>query len=464
MTHDQTSVDLLSSAYALRSTSCTGLTGDVLIPGDKSISHRALILGSLAIGTTKVSGLLKGADVMSTLNAMRQLGVDISKEKTGDIVIKGVGLNGLMTPNAPLDLGNAGTGVRLLMGVIAGQRITATFAGDKSLSARPMRRVTDPLVEMGAQVTYLPEHDATGLLPVTIIGGAPILPLNYHSKIASAQVKSAILLAGLNARGTTTVTEPHISRDHTEAMLRHFGLTVTQTILDDGRHKVSLDGEGTLYAADIAVPRDPSSAAFAMVAALITEGSHITLPGISTNPQRIGLIQTLNEMGGAVALNNHRVESGEDVADIEIRSSNLHGIDVPKERAASMIDEYPILSIAAACALGKTSMVGVSELRVKETDRIAAMAEGLRRCGIDVHETEDSMTVTGYHNQYKPNEISGGITVASQHDHRIAMSFLTLGMVTKSPIIVEDVGTISTSFPGFAALMNRAGARIERES
>ena len=464
MTHDQTSVDLLSSAYALRSTSCTGLTGDVLIPGDKSISHRALILGSLAIGTTKVSGLLKGVDVMSTLNAMRQLGVDISKEKTGDIVIKGVGLNGLMTPNAPLDLGNAGTGVRLLMGVIAGQRITATFAGDKSLSARPMRRVTDPLVEMGAQVTYLPGQDATGLLPITIIGGAPILPLNYHSKIASAQVKSAILLAGLNARGTTTVTEPHISRDHTEAMLRHFGLTVTQTILDDGRHKVSLDGEGTLYAADIAVPRDPSSAAFAMVAALITEGSHITLPGISINPQRIGLIQTLNEMGGAVVLNNHRVESGEDVADIEIRSSNLHGIDVPKERAASMIDEYPILSVAAACALGKTSMVGVSELRVKETDRIAAMAEGLRRCGIDVHETEDSMTVTGYHNQYKPNEISGGITVASQHDHRIAMSFLTLGMVTKSPIIVEDVGTISTSFPGFAALMNRAGARIERES
>ncbi len=464
MTQDQTSADLLSSAYALRSTSCSGLTGNVLIPGDKSISHRALILGGLAIGTTKVSGLLKGADVMSTLNAMRQLGVVISEEKTGDIIIKGVGLNGLMAPKAPLDLGNAGTGVRLLMGVIAGQRITATFTGDRSLSARPMRRVTDPLAEMGAQVSYLPEHDDTGLLPVTIAGGTPVLPMDYQSKIASAQVKSAILLAGLNARGRTTVTEPHVSRDHTEAMLRQFGVKVTQTILDDGRHKVSLEGETTLYAADIAVPRDPSSAAFAMVAALITKGSHITLPGISMNPQRIGLIQTLNEMGGELRLSNNRFESGEDVADIEIRSSNLHGVVVPKERAASMIDEYPILSIAAACALGKTTMVGVSELRVKETDRIAVMAEGLRSCGVDVHETENSMTVTGYCDQCKPNVISGGTTVLSQHDHRIAMSFLTLGMVTESPIIVEDVGIISTSFPGFAAVMNGAGARIEKES
>ena len=464
----QTTSDLLSSAFALRSSLCAGINGEILIPGDKSISHRALILGGLAIGTTRVSGLLKGADVMSTLDAMRQLGVDISEADNGDIIIHGVGLHGLTTPDAPLDLGNAGTGVRLLMGVIAGQSITATFTGDSSLSARPMRRVTDPLEEMGAQVNYPPENKAKGLLPVTISGASPVLPADYHSNIASAQIKSAILLAGLNARGITKVTEPHISRDHTEAMLRHFGLSVDQTILDDGRHEVSITGEGILRAADIAVPRDPSSAAFAMVAALITPHSHITLPGISMNPQRVGLIVTLQEMGGSLVLSNHRIEGGEDVADVEVRSSLLHGIDVPEQRAASMIDEYPILSIAAACASGKTHMVGVSELRVKETDRIAVMADGLRRCGVKIDEADDTMTVWGTksdgNNSSAHSAISGGVTIVSQHDHRIAMSFLSLGMVSKSPIIVEDVGTIATSFPGFAALMNNAGAKIERQS
>ena len=464
----QTTSDLLSSAFALRSSLCAGINGEILIPGDKSISHRALILGGLAIGTTRVSGLLKGADVMSTLDAMRQLGVDISEADNGDIIIHGVGLHGLTTPDAPLDLGNAGTGVRLLMGVIAGQSITATFTGDSSLSARPMRRVTDPLEEMGAQVNYPPENKAKGLLPVTISGASPVLPADYHSNIASAQIKSAILLAGLNARGITKVTEPHISRDHTEAMLRHFGLSVDQTILDDGRHEVSITGEGILRAADIAVPRDPSSAAFAMVAALITPHSHITLPGISMNPQRVGLIVTLQEMGGSLVLSNHRIEGGEDVADVEVRSSLLHGIDVPEQRAASMIDEYPILSIAAACASGKTHMVGVSELRVKETDRIAVMADGLRRCGVKIDEADDTMTVWGTksdgNNSSALSAISGGVTIVSQHDHRIAMSFLSLGMVSKSPIIVEDVGTIATSFPGFAALMNNAGAKIERQS
>ena len=467
-TPPQTPADLLSSAFALRSSICQSINGEILIPGDKSISHRALILGSLAIGTTRVSGLLKGADVMSTLSAMRQLGVDISEADNGDVIIHGVGLHGLTTPDAPLDLGNAGTGARLLMGVIAGQRITASFTGDSSLSARPMRRVTDPLEEMGAQVSYLPENNAKGLLPVIISGATPVLPADYHSTIASAQIKSAILLAGLNARGTTKVTEPHISRDHTEAMLRHFGLTVEQTILADGRHEVSVKGEGQLRAADIAVPRDPSSAAFAMVAALIIPHSHITLPGISMNPQRIGLIATLQEMGGSLSLSNHRIEGGEDVADIEVRSSRLHGIDVPALRAASMIDEYPILSIAAACASGKTHMVGVSELRVKETDRIAVMAEGLRRCGVEIDETDDTMTVLGTNSGGDDisahSAIAGGVIIASQHDHRIAMSFLTLGMVSKSPIIVEDVCTIATSFPGFAALMNHAGAKIERQS
>ena len=440
---------------ALVSSVSDGLNGQVDVPGDKSISHRSLILAGMAIGQTRIKGLLRGEDVLSTLNAMRQLGVNITDhEDNGVVSVDGVGTGGFITPDKPLDLGNAGTGVRLLMGAVAGQPVSATFSGDASLSARPMKRITDPLEQMGAQVSYLPEHQEKGLLPVTITGASPVLPLIYSPRVASAQIKSAIMLAGLNARGNTVVTEPHISRDHTESMLRHFGVDVAQEVLADGRHQVTLAGEASLTAKDILVPRDPSSAAFAMVAALITPQSDIILPAVGLNPQRTGLITTLIDMGADITITNERQEGGEPVGDIRVRSSRLKGIDVPAERAASMIDEYPVLSVAAACAQGQTFMPGVAELRVKETDRIAVMANGLKDCGLSVSETTDSLTVEGM------TAVPGGASIASQHDHRIAMSFLVLGMVSQTPITVRDTATIATSFPGFARLMNSAGAKI----
>ena len=425
------------------------LRGTMPIPGDKSISHRSLILGSLAIGTTKVKGLLEGADVISTKNALVALGAEIRRDDDGIWHIIGVGLNGMVSPVTPLDLGNSGTGARLLMGVVAGQNITATFCGDASLSVRPMARITDPLAEMGASVAC---RDG-GLLPVTITGAVTPMALQYRSKVASAQIKSAILLAGLNARGTTTVIEPHASRDHSESMLRHFGASVEQKIESDGTHHVHLAGAATLRAADIIVPSDPSSAAFAIVAALITPGSDITLVGIGMNPLRTGLITTLVEMGGDIVKSNDRIEGGEAVADLTIRHSQLHGITVPAERAASMIDEFPILSVAAATASGTTQMLGVAELRVKETDRIKVMADGLAACGVAVDYDDDSMRVSG-------SVIKGGTTLSAQHDHRIAMSFLTLGLVAEAPIAVTGCATIETSFPGFANGMNQLGADI----
>ena len=435
---------------SLRSHTSDTLSGNFDVPGDKSISHRSMILSAIAIGQTRVSGLLEGDDVMSTKQAMIDCGAKITKQ--GDeYIVDGVGMGGLTNPTKPLDLGNAGTGVRLLMGLIAGQSMTATFVGDASLSKRPMRRITDPLIEMGAQVTT---ND--GLLPVTITGLDSPLSVTYQPKVASAQIKSAILLAGLRARGDTIVKEPHISRDHTEAMLRHFGVPVTQEIQEDGTHVVTLTGGHDLIAKDILVPRDPSSAAFVIVAALITAGSDVTLPAVGMNPQRTGLITTLIEMGGDITLSNHRLEGGEEVADIRVKSSELKGIDVPPERAASMIDEYPILSVAASMATGTTMMTGVAELRVKETDRIAVMADGLKACGVDVTEGEDFMSVIG--GKMPPK---GDATINSQHDHRIGMSFLVLGMVSDHPIRVDDVETINTSFPQFADKMNQLGAHIE---
>ncbi|MDA9930164.1 3-phosphoshikimate 1-carboxyvinyltransferase [Alphaproteobacteria bacterium] len=439
--------DIISARPDTRADGNVGMHGQFDVPGDKSISHRSLIFGGLAIGTTRVTGLLEGDDVMATCRAMQDLGVDITRADDGSWVITGVGSSGLISPQSPLDLGNSGTGVRLLMGVVAGQPITATFCGDASLSKRPMARVTDPLAEMGAGVT----SREGGRLPCTITGSPTPLAADYDSVVASAQIKSAILLAGLNARGTTIITEPHASRDHTESMLRHFGATVTQHIGDDGTHTVKLTGEAILRAADIIVPRDPSSAAFPMVAALITPGSDLLIPGIGMNPLRTGLITTLLDMGGDITISNERVEGGETVADLRVRHSQLHGIDVPSSRAASMIDEYPILAIAATVASGVTRMTGVAELRVKETDRIAVVADGITAAGGDVSYDEDSMTVRG-------GEIAGGISVDSQHDHRIAMSFLILGMISTAPITVTGCATINTSFPGFAALMNDCGA------
>ena len=427
------------------------LSGTFDVPGDKSISHRSMILSAIAVGQTRVSGLLEGDDVMATKQAMIDCGADIVKQGD-DYVINGVGMGGLSAPDKPLDLGNAGTGVRLLMGLIAGQSLSATFVGDASLSKRPMRRITDPLEEMGAQVTT----GEGGRLPVTITGLETPLPVSYVPKVASAQIKSAILLAGLRARGNTIVTEPHKSRDHTEAMLRHFGVSVNQEMLEDGAHRVTMTGGADLIAKDIVVPRDPSSAAFVIVAALITQGSDVTLPAIGMNPQRTGLITTLIEMGGDITLSGHRIEGGEEVADIRVRSSKLRGIDVPPARAASMIDEYPILSVAASMAEGTTMMSGVSELRVKETDRIAVMAAGLKACGVDVAEGDDFMSVTG-----GSDAPSGDAVINSQHDHRIGMSFLVLGMVSQAPIQVDDVETINTSFPAFADKMNAIGASIQ---
>ena len=451
--HSQQAPD--ADIETLVSSATSGLTGQMDVPGDKSISHRSLILAGMAVGRTEIQGLLRGEDVLSTLRAMQQLGVTISDDTDRDIIyVDGVGTGGFLVPEAPLDLGNAGTGVRLIMGAVAGQPITATFTGDASLSARPMRRITDPLAQMGAQIDYRPENEEKGLLPATITGADPVLPLDYAPRVASAQIKSAIMLAGLNARGDTVVTEPHISRDHTESMLRHFGVDVHQEILSDGRHQVTLSGEATLTAKNILVPRDPSSAAFAMVAGLITPKSDVSLPAIGLNPQRTGLITTLIEMGADITITNERLEGGEPVGDIRVRSSQLTGIEVPADRAASMIDEYPILSVAASCARGRTFMPGVAELRVKETDRIAVMADGLKACGVSVTETPDSLTVDGM------PSIAGGACIASQHDHRIAMSFLVLGMVSQTAVTVTDTATIATSFPGFARLMNSAGAHI----
>ena len=436
-------------SLSLVSHKSANLKGTFDVPGDKSISHRSMILSAIAIGQTRVQGLLEGDDVMATKQAMIACGAKIEKQGD-DYIIDGVGMGGLTAPSAPLDLGNAGTGVRLLMGLIAGQSLSATFIGDASLSKRPMRRITDPLEEMGASVTT---ND--GKLPVTVTGLEIPLPISYTPKVASAQIKSAILLAGLRARGATIVTEPHISRDHTEAMLRHFGVSVTQEILEDGQHRVTMTGGTDLIAKDILVPRDPSSAAFVIVAALIAEGSDVMIPAVGMNPQRTGLITTLIEMGGDITLSNQRLEGGEEVADIHVRGSQLTGIDVPPARAASMIDEYPILSVAASVAKGTTMMSGVAELRVKETDRIAVMAQGLKECGVSVQEGEDFMSVTG-----SDTPPAGGAIINSQHDHRIGMSFLVLGMIASQPIQVDDVETINTSFPQFADKMNAIGAAI----
>jgi len=442
-------VSNLSKIGVLTSRKTVGLQGTFHVPGDKSISHRSLILGGLAIGTTTITGLLEGDDVMATANAMQAFGVTITRLKAGVWRIVGVGLHGLKSPERPLNLGNSGTGVRLLMGVVAGQPITATFTGDESLSTRPMARVTCPLEKMGAKII----SRQGGLLPVTITGTATPIAADHVSKVASAQIKSAVLLAGLNARGTTIVSEPRASRDHSESMMRHFGASVTQEIKPDGSHHVALAGEAELVAADILVPSDPSSAAFVMVAALITANSDVTIPAVSMNPLRIGLITTLQEMGGNIEISNQRIEGGEEIADVRVRNSKLNGIVVPPERAASMIDEYPILSVAASVAKGQTVMQGIAELRVKETDRIKSMANGLILAGVTVSYDNDSMTVTG-------GNVKGNVSIGSQYDHRIAMSFLILGMVAEKPIAVTGCKTINTSFPSFADLMNECGGDI----
>ncbi len=420
------------------------------MPGDKSISHRALMFGALAVGETVIEGLLEGEDVLRTAAAMRALGAQAERGPDGVWRVRGRGVGGLAEPDDVLDMGNAGTGARLLMGLLASHRVTAILTGDASLRRRPMGRVAAPLRLMGA------EFVARGgdRLPLAVIGTAEPMPITYRLPVPSAQVKSAVLLAGLNTPGETTVIEPEPTRDHTELMLRHYGATVRVEQLPEGR-AVTVEGQPEITGRAVRVPADPSSAAFPIVAALIRPGSRVVLPGVGLNPHRIGLIDTLREMGADIAVANARTEAGEPVADLTVVAGELSGVDVPPERAPSMIDEYPILAMAAACATGRTRMAGLAELRVKESDRLAAVADGLAACGVEVEAGEDSLTVHGTGRRPR-----GGATVPSGLDHRIAMAFLVLGMAAEAPVGVDDAGPIETSFPGFALLMNRLGARI----
>ncbi|TKW67555.1 MAG: 3-phosphoshikimate 1-carboxyvinyltransferase [Paracoccus denitrificans] len=426
------------------------LSGTAMIPGDKSISHRALILGALSIGRTHITGLLEGQDVLDTARAMQAFGATVERLGPGEWVVDGVGVGGFSEPESVIDCGNSGTGVRLIMGAMATTPITATFTGDASLSKRPMRRITDPLALFGTEITA---RDG-GLLPVTIRGAEESVPVSYRTPVASAQIKSAVLLAGLNAPGQTVVIEAEPTRDHSERMLAGFGATITTEITDDGR-VITLTGQPELRGQTVAVPRDPSSAAFPVAAALIVPGSEIRVNGISRNPTRDGLYVTLAEMGADLSWENDREEGGEPVADLIVRHSRLKGVTVPADRAASMIDEFPILSVIAAMADGVTVMNGVAELRVKESDRIDAMAQGLRANGVDVDETRDSMTVHG-----KGRIPGGGAPVETHLDHRIAMSFLIAGLAADAEIRVDDGAAIATSFPDFVSLMKGLGADL----
>lgn len=427
------------------------LLGRIRVPGDKSISHRALIFGALAVGETRITGLLEGEDVLATAETMRRLGARVTREGEGRWTVHGVGVGGLREPAQPLDFGNSGTGARLIMGLVAGHPITATFIGDASLSRRPMGRVIGPLSQMGASF----HAREGGRLPLTLTGARQPMPIAYESPVASAQVKSAILLAGLNAPGVTTVVEKVATRDHTERMLSAFGAKVEIERRADGATAVHLTGQPELRPCPIIVPGDPSSAAFPVVAALVVPGSEVVVEGITLNPHRAGLYTTLIEMGGDIEIMNQREEGGEPVADLRVRASALHGIEVPPERAASMIDEYPILAIAASFATGTTVMRGIHELRVKESDRIAATAAGLRVNGVKVHETDDSMTVEG-----RAGRVEGGGHVVTHMDHRIAMSFIVMGLAAERPVVIDDASMIATSFPNFIGLMRDLGATL----
>ncbi|MBV1926302.1 MAG: 3-phosphoshikimate 1-carboxyvinyltransferase [Rhodobacteraceae bacterium] len=440
----------------MRSSPCGPLTGVAQVPGDKSISHRSLILGALAVGETKISGLLEGEDVLDTAQAMRTFGAKVTDHGEGNWSVFGVGVGGFAEPDQVIDCGNSGTGVRLIMGAMATCPITATFTGDASLNSRPMARVTDPLALFGAQTV----GRTRGRLPMTIVGAENPVPVNYEVPVPSAQVKSAVLFAGLNTPGQTVVIEKEATRDHTERMLAGFGANITTEETNSGRI-ITLTGQPELKPQTIAVPRDPSSAAFPVCAALIVPGSDVLVPGIGLNPTRAGLFTTLREMGADLSYENERTEGGEPVADLRARySPNMKGISVPPYRAASMIDEYPVLSVVAAHATGLTMMEGVKELRVKESDRIEAMASGLRACGVTVQDGPDWWSVTGM----GPGGMPGGATCVSHLDHRIAMSFMIAGMAAQNPVSVDDGTPIATSFPIFESLMADLGAHLDQSA
>ena len=435
---------------------CTGLSGVVEVPGDKSISHRSLIFGAMALGKTEISGLLEGQDVLDTAKAMEAFGASVTNHGDGNWTVHGVGVGGFSEPDGVIDCGNSGTGVRLIMGAMATHDMTATFTGDASLNKRPMARVTDPIALFGAEAY----GRKGGRLPMTIVGAKHPVPVRYTVPMPSAQVKSAVMLAGLNAPGETVIIEKEATRDHTERMLVGFGAEVDVEITAEGR-VITLRGYPELKPQTISVPRDPSSAAFPVCAALITEGSDILVPNIGLNPTRAGLYSTLREMGADLVFENERLEGGEPVADLRAKfSPNMKGIEAPPERAASMIDEYPILSVVASFAEGETIMRGVKELRVKESDRIDAMAKGLRTNGMDIDEAEDWWVIHGK----GMGNVPGGGLAETFLDHRIAMSFLILGMGSEKPVRIDDGGPIVTSFPNFEPLMTALGAKLTRDN
>ena len=444
----------LEKPIPVSSTRVTNLRGQANVPGDKSISHRSLILGALSIGKTKIHGLLEGQDVIDTAKAMSSFGALVKKHKNGEWTVDGFGVGGFAEPEKVIDCGNSGTGVRLIMGAMSTSDITATFTGDASLNKRPMARITEPLNLFGAKT--FSRRD--GKLPITVVGSVSPIPITYQTPVASAQIKSAILFAGLNSPGTTTVIEKEKTRDHTERMLKGFGANVISEQTIEG-NIIKLEGYPELKAQEIIVPRDPSSAAFPVCAALITEGSDIIVPNIGLNPTRSGLFDTLKEMNANITFENESSQGGEPVADIRAKfSPDMRGIDVPPERAASMIDEYPILSVVAAFAKGKTMMRDVHELRVKESDRIDAMAKGLKSNGLKIEEGEDWWSVEGR----EIDGVVGGGLCETFLDHRIAMSFLIMGMASQRAITIDDGSPITTSFPSFENLMAQIGANFQK--
>ena len=430
------------------------LNGTVRVPGDKSISHRALMLGAVALGETHITAMLEGEDVLCTAAAMRAMGAQVERLGDGEWQVQGLGVGGLLAPHEDLDMGNSGTAARLLMGLVAGHDFSATFVGDASLSSRPMKRVTDPLAQVGA--TFVTTEG--GRMPLTITGAQDPMPITYELPVASAQVKSAVLLAGLNAPGETVVIEPKPTRDHSEKMLSHFGAEISVEALDGGARRITLKGRPELKGRAVVVPADISSAAFVLVAASIVAGSDVTLTGVGLNPLRAGVVETLVDMGADIEILNRRVEAGEDIGDLRVKASALKGCTVPAARAPAQIDEYPVLFVAAACAEGATRFEGLEELRVKESDRLAVMAEGLEACGVKLDMGDDWLVVHGVGGTEA--RIPGGATVTTHLDHRIAMAFLVLGGVSEAPVTLDDASPINTSFPGFQSLMEGLGARF----
>ncbi|QOZ30384.1 3-phosphoshikimate 1-carboxyvinyltransferase [Bradyrhizobium sp. CCBAU 53421] len=433
----------------LESRACGPLAGKVRVPGDKSISHRALILGALSVGETRISGLLEGEDVLNTAKSMRALGARVERTAPFTWSVAGVGVGGFAQPAAPLDFGNSGTGCRLVMGAVAGCPIAAIFDGDASLRSRPMRRILDPLELMGARTSDIREG---GRLPLTLHGARYPVPIVYKTPVASAQIKSAVLLAGLSAPGITTVIEQEASRDHTELMLKHFGAEISSEKEGSHGRRISLNGEPELHGANVVVPADPSSASFPIVAALIVEGSDVVFSDVMTNPLRTGLFTTLREMGASIEESDVRGDAGEPMAQLRVRASKLKGVEVPPERAPSMIDEYLVLAVAAAFAEGTTIMRGLQELRVKESDRLEATADMLRVNGVKVEVSGDDLIVEGR------GHVPGGGLVATHMDHRIAMSALVMGCASDRPVKIDDTGFIATSFPDFIPMMRALGA------